>query len=85
MQGSWTIFYWGWWIAWGPFVGMFMARVTRGRSVREYVIDTLLGPTLDGFLWLSVFGATALDIQLNGPGGLAEAVNQHMTQALLRC
>ena len=81
-QGSWTIFYWGWWIAWAPFVGMFIARVSRGRSVREYVIGTFLGPTLGGFLWLSVFGATALDIQLKGPGGLAEAVNQDMTLAL---
>lgn len=50
--------------------------------MREYVIGTLLAPTLGGFLWLSVFSATALDIQLNGPGGLAEAVNQDMTQAL---
>ena len=50
--------------------------------MREYVIGTLMAPTLGGFLWLSVFGATAMDIQLNGPGGLAEAVNQDMTQAL---
>lgn len=81
-QSVWTIFYWGWWISWGPFVGMFMARVSRGRTIREYVIGTLLGPTLAGFLWLSVFGATALDIQLNGAGGLVEAVNEDMTQAL---
>jgi choline/glycine/proline betaine transport protein len=81
-QSAWTIFYWGWWISWGPFVGMFMARVSRGRTIREYVIGTLLGPTLAGFLWLSVFGATALDIELGGAGGLVEAVNQDMTQAL---
>lgn len=81
-QGAWTIFYWGWWISWGPFVGMFMARVSRGRTIREYVAGTLLGPTLAGFLWLCVFGATALELQLAGPGGLVEAVNQNMTQAL---
>ena len=81
-QGIWTIFYWGWWISWGPFVGMFMARVSRGRTIREYVAGTLIGPTLAGFLWLCVFGATALDLQLSGPGGLAAAVNENMTQAL---
>jgi len=81
-QTAWTIFYWGWWISWGPFVGMFMARISRGRSLREYVAGTLLAPTLIGFLWLCVFGATALDIQLNGAGGLVKAVNTDMTQAL---
>ncbi len=81
-QTTWTIFYWGWWISWGPFVGMFMARISRGRSLREYIAGTLLAPTLIGFLWLCVFGATALEIQLNGPGGLVEAVNADMTQAL---
>lgn len=81
-QTAWTIFYWGWWISWGPFVGMFMARISRGRSLREYVAGTLLAPTLIGFLWLCVFGATALGIQLNGSGGLVEAVNADMTQAL---
>jgi choline/glycine/proline betaine transport protein len=81
-QSAWTIFYWGWWISWGPFVGMFMARISRGRSLREYVAGTLLAPTLIGFLWLCVFGATALDIELNGGGGLVDAVNADMTQAL---
>ena len=61
---------------------MFMARISRGRSLREYVAGTLLAPTLIGFLWLCVFGATALDIELNGGGGLVDAVNADMTQAL---
>ncbi|MFT5500123.1 MAG: choline/glycine/proline betaine transport protein [Woeseiaceae bacterium] len=81
-QSAWTLFYWGWWISWGPFVGMFMARISRGRSIREYVAGTLLAPTVAGFLWLTVFGATAIDIELNGAGGLVDAVNQDMTQAL---
>lgn len=81
-QGAWTVFYWGWWIAWGPFVGMFMARISRGRTLREYVIGTLLVPTIIGFLWLSVFGATALHLELAGPGGLADAVNTNMNRAL---
>ncbi len=83
-QGAWTIFYWGWWIAWGPFVGMFMARVSRGRSLREYIVGTLLAPTLAGFLALVVFGAIALDLQLNGPGTLVTAVNDDMAKALYK-
>lgn len=81
-QAAWTIFYWGWWIAWGPFVGMFMARVSRGRSLREYILGTLIIPALAGFLALVVFGAIALDLQLQGPGTLVDAVNTDMTQAL---
>tara|TARA_B100001094_G_scaffold161544_1_gene156269 strand:+ start:1278 stop:2804 length:1527 start_codon:yes stop_codon:yes gene_type:complete len=81
-QTAWTLFYWGWWISWGPFVGMFMARISRGRTIREYVMGTLLFPVLIGFVWLIVFGATALDLQLNGPGGLVEAVNKDITQAI---
>jgi choline/glycine/proline betaine transport protein len=81
-QSTWTIFYWGWWISWGPFVGMFMATISRGRTIREYLIATLLAPTITGFFWLSVFGATALDFELTGSGGLVEAVNADMTAAL---
>ena len=81
-QGLWTIFYWGWWISWGPFVGMFMALVSRGRTIRQYVVGTLLAPTIAGFLWLSVFGATALHMQISGQGDLVTAVNTDMTQAL---
>jgi len=81
-QTAWTLFYWGWWISWGPFVGMFMARISRGRTIREYVAGTLLFPVLIGFVWLIVFGATALHLQLNGPGGLVEAVNKDITQAI---
>lgn len=83
-QSSWTLFYWGWWIAWGPFVGMFIARISRGRSLREYLFGTIFGATVGGFVFLTIFGATAMDIQLNGPGGLVEAVNADMTQALFR-
>lgn len=81
-QGTWTLFYWGWWLSWGPFVGMFMARISRGRTIREYVLGTLLAPTLLGFLWLSVFGGTALHMELFAVGGLIEAVNRDLTFAL---
>ena len=58
---SWTIFYWAWWISWAPFVGMFIARVSRGRTVREFILCVLLVPSLFIFVWMGVFGSTALD------------------------
>lgn len=61
--GGWTIFYWGWWIAWSPFVGVFIARISRGRTVREFVAGALLVPTLLGFLWFTALGGTAIHRQ----------------------
>jgi choline/glycine/proline betaine transport protein len=58
--GSWTIFYWGWWISWAPFVGMFIARISRGRTIREFVTGVLLVPTLIGSLWFTIFGDSAI-------------------------
>ena len=83
-QGTWTIFYWGWWIALGPFVGMFMARISRGRTIRQYLFGTLIVPTIAGFFWLCVFGATAFNIEQTGVGGLVEVVNTDMTAALFK-
>ncbi|WHY00223.1 BCCT family transporter [Neobacillus sp. DY30] len=62
---SWTLFYWAWWIAWAPFVGMFIARVSKGRTVREFVIGVLVVPTLGTCLWMSIFGGSALELVLN--------------------
>ncbi len=58
--GSWTIFYWGWWISWAPFVGMFIARISRGRTIREFVTTVLLVPTVIGSLWFTIFGDSAI-------------------------
>ena len=69
-QGFWTTFYWGWWVSWAPFVGVFIARISRGRTVREFVLGVLLVPTLVTFLWFSVLGGTALHRELFGGGGL---------------
>ncbi len=69
-QAYWTTYYWGWWIAWAPFVGVFIARISRGRTVREFVAGVLLVPTAVTMLWFSVFGGTALYRQLFGEGGL---------------
>jgi choline/glycine/proline betaine transport protein len=63
---AWTVFYWGWWIAWSPFVGMFIARISKGRSVREFVLGVLFLPSLFSTLWLSTFGGSALNSALGG-------------------
>jgi choline/glycine/proline betaine transport protein len=72
-QGSWTTFYWAWWISWSPFVGIFIARISRGRTVRQFVTGVILVPTLITFLWFSVLGGMALYSQLQGAGGLVGA------------
>jgi choline/glycine/proline betaine transport protein len=72
-QGTWTTFYWAWWISWSPFVGIFIARISRGRTVRQFVTGVILVPTLITFLWFSVLGGTALYSQLEGEGGLVGA------------
>jgi choline/glycine/proline betaine transport protein len=82
-MADWTIFYWGWWIAWSPFVGMFIARISRGRTVREFVLGVLFLPALFSFLWLSTFGGSALFTELQAGGGIAAAVaNQGSTIAM---
>ncbi|QDI92441.1 BCCT family transporter [Salicibibacter halophilus] len=63
---SWTLFYWAWWIAWAPFVGTFIARVSRGRSVREFVFAVLLVPSLIVFIWFTVFGGSAINVEQSG-------------------
>ncbi len=68
-QLDWSVFYWAWWIAFAPFVGMFIARISRGRTVREYVLGVLLVPSLMCFVWMTLVGGTAIDLEL---GGLAQ-------------
>ena len=68
---AWTVFYWAWWISWSPFVGMFIARISKGRTVREFVIAVLLAPTLVSTVWMSIFGYVALDQVQHGIGALA--------------
>lgn len=65
-QGGWTIFYWAWWIAFAPFVGVFLARISRGRTIREYVLGALVIPSLMCFFWFAVVGGTAIDLELSG-------------------
>jgi glycine betaine transporter len=72
---SWTIFYWAWWVSWAPFVGVFIARISRGRTVREFVTGVLLIPSAVTFVWFTIMGGAALYSELMGAGGLVEAVN----------
>jgi len=81
-QKSWTMFYWGWWISWSPFVGMFIARVSRGRTIREFVIGVLLLPTLMTFVWMTVFGASAIHFDQLGRGALVSAVGDNVATAV---
>jgi choline/glycine/proline betaine transport protein len=68
--GGWTLFYWGWWIAWSPFVGMFIARVSRGRTIREFVLGVLFVPVGFTFMWMTFFGGTALHMELGELSGV---------------
>ena len=68
-QASWTIFYWAWWIAFTPFVGLFLARVSRGRTIREYVVGAMVLPSAMCFAWFCILGGTALDLELSGMAG----------------
>ena len=81
--GGWTIFYWGWWLAWAPFVGLFVARISRGRSIREFVLGVLLIPTGFTLMWMTFFGNTAIDFISNqGISAVADMVSQDTAIAL---
>lgn len=80
--GEWTLFYWSWWIAWSPFVGMFIARISRGRTIRQFVSGVLLVPVLFTFLWMTVFGNTAVWQQSEGVVPLIELVGDNLPVAL---
>ena len=81
-QGWWTTFYWGWWISWAPFVGVFVARVSRGRTVREFIFGVVGVSSLVSFVWIVAYGGTALWTELFGPGGVSDAVSANVSMAL---
>lgn len=82
-QGWWTIFYWGWWLSWGPFVGMFIARISRGRTVRQVVVGGMLASTLGAFLWIVIMGGTGLHLQLSGVD-LSSVATSDLTMVLYK-
>ena len=91
-QGWWSIFYWAWWIAFAPFVGIFLARISKNRSIREFVVGAIAAPAFMCFLWFALLGGTAIDLELNGSANgsifaqnltaqLYETINVLMPQA----
>lgn len=68
-QGSWTVFYWAWWVAFAPFVGLFLARISRGRTIREFVLGAVIVPAIMCFVWFAWAGGTAIDLELTGAAG----------------
>ncbi|MBS4178940.1 glycine betaine uptake BCCT transporter [Lederbergia citrea] len=79
---DWTIFYWAWWISWSPFVGIFIARVSRGRTIREFLIGVLLLPAIVSFIWFAVFGTTAISVQQAGGVDLTQFATEEVLFAI---
>jgi glycine betaine transporter len=79
---GWTIFYWAWWISWAPFVGTFIARISRGRTIREFVVGVILVPSVVSFVWFAVLGGAAINLQLSGTANIADAVAESQPAAL---
>ncbi|WP_028544911.1 glycine betaine uptake BCCT transporter [Paenibacillus taiwanensis] len=79
---NWTLFYWAWWIAWAPFVGSFIARVSKGRTIKEFVLGTMLLPSGFSFIWFATFGSTALHLEIFQGKPIAAAVKADLTSAL---
>lgn len=76
---DWTIFYWAWWISWAPFVGMFIARVSKGRTIKQFIAGVLIAPTLVTIIFFSVFGVSALNLEQNGVAKLSELATETVT------
>ncbi len=79
---GWTIFYWAWWISWTPFVGMFIARISKGRTIRQFVVFVIIVPSLVSFLWFSILGGAAFDLQLSQGVDMAAEVEVGLENAL---
>lgn len=72
-MASWTIFYWAWWVSWAPFVGMFVARISRGRTIREFIVGVVAAPTGFGFVWFAIVGGTGIELQRSGEADVLSA------------
>lgn len=79
---DWTLFYWAWWISWAPFVGMFIARISRGRTIKEFVLGVLLVPTLFGFIWFAVMGGMVLNLEMFHNGQIGPVVAKDLSAGL---
>lgn len=81
-QNQWTIFYWSWWISWSPFVGMFIARISKGRTIKEYVLSVLIVPTLLTFLWITAFGGSAIFMELQDIAHISGDIKQNVATSI---
>ncbi len=79
--GWWTVFYWAWWIAWTPFVGGFIARISKGRTIKEFVVATLFTPTILSFIWISIMGGSAIWLERFSVGGIISPVQENIASA----
>ncbi|HQV84121.1 MAG TPA: BCCT family transporter, partial [Ornithinibacter sp.] len=79
---GWTIFYWAWWVSWTPFVGMFIARISKGRTIRQFVVFVIAVPSLVSFVWFSILGGAAFDLQLNEGKDMAALVESGLESTL---
>ncbi len=79
---GWTIFYWAWWISWGPFVGGFIARISKGRTIREFVIGTLICPVIICLIFMSIMGGNAIHLDMNGVSSIADSMQNNISYAL---
>jgi glycine betaine transporter len=80
---SWTIFYWAWWVSWTPFVGMFIARISKGRTIRQFVAYVIVVPSFVSFVWFSIMGGAAYDLQLNEGKDLGQTLADEGTESIL--
>lgn len=80
--GDWTIFHWAWWLAWSPLVGLFIARVSKGRTIREFIMGVVLAPTVVGFVWFAIFGGTALNLEIFHDVPLAAALKDNVATTM---
>ncbi len=80
---AWTIFYWAWWISWTPFVGMFIARISKGRTIRQFVVYVILVPSVVSFVWFSILAGSAFDLQLSGAKDLGQVLADEGTEGAL--
>ena len=83
-QNQWSIFYWSWWISWSPFVGMFIARISKGRTVKEYVLSVLIVPTLLTFLWITAFGGSAIFMELQDIVHISTDIKQNVATSIYK-
>jgi glycine betaine transporter len=80
---GWTIFYWAWWVSWTPFVGMFIARISKGRTIRQFVVYVIVVPSMVSFVWFSIMGGAAYDLQLNQGKDLGKQLADEGTESIL--